>query len=121
MVDDHACDQPGMDNPKYRMWNLRTNRLVWKAYLSGGANPDIAVPARRADLSGLAPAWLGVGTLDPLFTEGIEYARRLVEFGVPCDVDTVRGAFHGFDAVAPSAPVSRAFFERQCEVLQQYL
>ncbi|GAB4975117.1 hypothetical protein MAHJHV57_54280 [Mycobacterium avium subsp. hominissuis] len=31
------------------------------AYL-GDADPHVAVPARRDDLSGLPPAWIGVGT-----------------------------------------------------------
>jgi hypothetical protein len=37
-----------------RMWNDSSNRLGWKAYL--GADPNLAVPARREDLSGLPPA-----------------------------------------------------------------
>ncbi|MEB4208664.1 alpha/beta hydrolase [Mycobacterium sp. 94-17] len=118
MVDDRSCDRPGMENPNYRLWNPKANRLGWAAYLRG-ADPDVAVPARQVDLTGLAPAWLGVGTLDPLHDEGVAYAHRLTAAGVPCEIDTVTGAFHGFDLVAPAAGVSRAFFDRQCSVLRK--
>ena len=33
---------------------------------SNGADPDEAAPARRPDLSGLPPAWIGVGNVGPL-------------------------------------------------------
>jgi acetyl esterase/lipase len=117
MVDDRSCDRPGLRNRRYRMWNPNTNRLGWTAYLNG-ADPQVAVPSRHDDLSGLPPAWIGVGTLDPLYDENVEYARRLKEAGVACDLDIVTGAFHGFDIVAPAAGVSRAFFDRQCEALR---
>ena len=118
MVDDRSCDRPGVRNRRYRMWNPNTNRLGWTAYLNG-ADPQVAVPSRHDDLSGLPPAWIGVGTLDPLHDENVEYARRLEDAGVACDLDIVTGAFHGFDIVAPSAGVSRAFFDRQCEALRK--
>lgn len=118
MVDDRSCDRPGVRNRRYRMWNPNTNRLGWTAYLNG-ADPQVAVPSRHDDLSDLAPAWIGVGTLDPLHDENVEYARRLEDAGVACDLDIVTGAFHGFDIVAPFAGVSRAFFDRQCEVLRK--
>lgn len=116
MIDDRSPDRPGITNPLHRMWTERTNRLGWDAYLRN-ADPARAVPARRTDLSGLPPAWVGVGTLDPLHDEGVEYARRLQSAGVSCTLDVVPGAFHGFDAVAPKAGVSRRFFDRQCEIL----
>ncbi|OBH62488.1 alpha/beta hydrolase [Mycobacterium sp. E2479] len=116
MVDDRA----GVDNPNYRMWNLKCDRLGWAAYLKG-IDPEAAVPSRRVDLTGVAPAWVGVGTLDPLYDEDVEYARRLLAAGVPCDLDIVAGAFHGFDMIAPSAGVSRAFFDRQCAALRTVL
>jgi acetyl esterase/lipase len=118
MVDDRSCDRPGVRNQRYRLWNPNTNRLGWTAYLNG-ADPEVAVPSRHDDLSGLPPAWIGVGTLDPLHDENVEYARRLKDAGVACEIDIVSGAFHGFDIVAPTAGVSRAFVDRQCEALQK--
>jgi acetyl esterase/lipase len=118
MVDDEAGHRPGAVGRHSRMWNETTNRIGWESYLRG-ADREVAVPIRRRDLGGLPPAWLGVGTVDPLHGEGTAYARRLQEAGVPCELDVVPGAFHGFDAVAPGAAVSRDFFERQCRALER--
>jgi acetyl esterase/lipase len=116
MLDDRSSDRPGKGSRHYRMWNLQTNRLGWSAYL-GGADRRVAVPARHTDLAGLPPAWIGVGTLDPLYEECLEYAHRLKASGVECNVEIVDGAFHGFDMVARTAGVSRTFFDRQCQAL----
>lgn len=95
-----------------RLWNAESNRLGWCAYL-GDAAPDEVAPARRGDLSGLAPAWIGVGTLDVLHDEAVRYAHRLQAAGVRTELSTVPGAFHGFDAVAPKTVVARNFIRAQ--------
>ncbi|OBA60346.1 alpha/beta hydrolase [Mycobacterium sp. 1100029.7] len=105
------------ENPDYRLWNTRSNQFGWTAYL-GDADPQLAVPARRDDLSGLAPAWIGVGTHDLFHDEDLAYAERLRGAGVSCQVETIPGAFHGFDLVAPKVGVSQRFFDTQCEVLR---
>jgi acetyl esterase/lipase len=104
------------EKPNYRLWNTRSNHFGWTAYL-GDADPQVAVPARRDDLSGLAPAWIGVGTHDLFHDEDLAYAERLRRASVPCDVQIIPGAFHGFDLVAPKLAVSQRFFDSQCEVL----
>jgi len=50
--------------------------------------------------------------------ENREYAERLRQDGVPCALEVVPGAFHGFDLLAPKAGVSRRFFESQCAALR---
>ena len=101
---------------EYRLWSPRSNRFGWAAYL-GATDPEVAVPARRDDLTGLAPAWIGVGTCDLLHDEALTYAERLRSAGVPCHVEVVPGAFHSFDRAAPKAQVSREFFAAQCAAL----
>lgn len=119
MLDDRTVD-PALDQPGFRLWNTASNRVGWTSYL-GGADPDVAVPARRADLAGLPPAWLGVGTLDLFHDEDIAYAARLAEAGVPCEVQEVPGAFHGFDGIAPKASISQAYFDSKCASLSRAL
>lgn len=94
----------------------KSDRLGWQAYLKG-ADRQSAVPARHDDLSNLAPAWVGVGTVDPLYGRDVEYAHRLRDAGVACQLDVVDGAFHGFDIIASKTPVAQSFFDRQCEAL----
>ncbi|CDO86498.1 alpha/beta hydrolase fold protein [Mycobacterium triplex] len=108
------------EKPTYRLWNTHSNRFGWTAYL-GDADPRVAVPARRDDLSGLAPAWIGVGTHDLFHDEDLAYAERLRAAGVPCEVEIIPGAFHGFDLVAPKVQVSQRFFDSQCETLRAAL
>lgn len=119
MLDDRTVAKADVAH-SYRMWTERSNRFGWDSYL-GDADPDVAVPARRRDLAGLPPAWIGVGTADLFCDEDIAYAERLRDAGVPCDLDVVPQAFHVFDRLAPRTPVARAFFDSQCEALRKAL
>ena len=132
MLDDRTDDSAAADPRMLRLWNGRSNRLGWGMYLGAGtagpaATPlddaalELAVPARRADLSGLPPAWIGVGTLDLFHSENVEYARRLTEAGVLVELHVVAGAYHGFDIAEPKAAVSRDFTARQIDALKQML
>lgn len=117
MLDDRSVGRQ-FDHPGHRLWTQESNRFGWSAYL-GGADPEVAVPARRRDVNGLPPAWVGVGTLDLFHDEDIAYAQRLQAAGVPCDIEVVPGAFHGFDGIAPKSAVARGFFESQCTMLRR--
>jgi acetyl esterase/lipase len=85
-------------------WTADSNKFGWTSLLGvppGGASvPEGAVPARVADLSGLPPAFVGVGSLDLFAEEDIEYAKRLLLAGVPTKLMVVPGAIHGFDSMA---------------------
>ena len=118
MLDDRNTSAFGVAaNPNHRMWSPRSNQFGWAAYL-GNADPQVAVPARHEDLSGLPPAWIGVGSHDLFHDEDLVYAERLKDAGVPAEVEVVPGAFHGFDLVVPKARVSQRFFASQCDVLR---
>lgn len=92
-----------LDRRGVRLWNNASNHFGWRSYLEGEPGSvdvsELAAPARAQDLSGLPPAWIGVGSLDLFADEDIEYARRLREAGVPCDLEVVEGAFHGFEVI----------------------
>jgi acetyl esterase/lipase len=118
-LDDRTVSNPAVAR-NYRLLNERGNRFGWASYL-GGADPDVAVPARRTDLAGLPAAWIGVGTVDLLYEEAVAYAERLRSASVPCHLEVVQGAFHSFDRVHARAPVSRAYFDSQCEALRAAL
>ena len=120
MLDDRSSTAEGIDGSGHRLWTQTSNGYGWSSYL-GDADPNVAVPSRREDLSGLPPAWLGVGTLDLFHDEDVVYAERLRTAGVPCQLEIVHGAFHGFDGIAPKAPVSRAFTKSQIDFLRQTL
>jgi acetyl esterase/lipase/amino acid transporter len=116
MLDDRTTD-PALDRRGFRLWNSASNRIGWRSYLQG-ADPAVAVPARRTDLAGLPPAWLGVGTLDLFHDEDLAYAERLRGAGVPCELHVVPGAFHGFDALAPRTSIARAYLDATCAAMR---
>jgi acetyl esterase/lipase len=55
MLDDRSAVTPGMADRRHGPWNQSANKFGWSAYL-GNADPNVAVPARHGDLTGLAPA-----------------------------------------------------------------
>jgi acetyl esterase/lipase len=95
------------------VWTAASNHFGWQCFLGvapGGANvPTRAVPARTRDLKGLPAAFIGVGTIDLFVDEDIEYAKRLIDAGVPVDLIVVPGAFHGFDSRARDTSVAKHF------------
>ncbi|MDY6808574.1 MAG: alpha/beta hydrolase [Actinomycetota bacterium] len=118
MLDDRtAADGPSPMESRLRMWNSSSNRFGWSSYL-GGAAPEIVAPARREDLAGLAPAWIGAGDLDLFHDEDVAYAKQLRESGVDCDLEVIPGAYHAFDLMQTKAPVSREFFRMQTAALR---
>ena len=59
------------------------------------------------DLSGVAPAWLGLAELDPLVEEGIAYADRLRLAGVQVDLEIYRGVVHEFIKMGRAIPEAK--------------
>jgi acetyl esterase/lipase len=112
MLDDRTCDREGMDDDAHRLWDQRSNRFGWDAYL-GDADRSVAVPGRRDDLAGLPPTWIGVGTLDLFHDEDVAYAGRLRDAGIAVDLEVTPGGFHAFDLLAPRTGVSRQFYDSQ--------
>jgi len=125
MLDDRTTTRTDIDTSKSIVWSAGSNAYGWSCYLgtkaAGADVADYAAPARRKDLSGLAPAWIGVGSFDVLRDESILYAKSLREAGVPCEFQLVEGAFHGFDALKPKANVVRRFRESQFTSLRRAL
>lgn len=127
MLDDRTATRVELDAIDHPVWNNAANRVGWTALLLGTARPGddevpaAAAPARRADLSGLPPTWIGVGDIDLFYGEDVAYARRLEAAGVPVVLDVVPGAPHGFDTLGVDAPVSAAFMERALWWLREQL
>jgi acetyl esterase/lipase len=106
-------------------WSPASNRFGWTAYLGREPRisdaPEYAAPARRTQLAGLAPAWIGVGDLDLFYPESVEYADNLTMSGVPCTLLTVPGMYHGADGIAPKAKSMQEFRLSMMEHLRAHL
>lgn len=123
MLDDRTALRPDLDDGSNVTWNQESNRYGWESYLGRKCGeqdlPEYAVPARRRDLSGLPPAWIGVGTVDLFHDEAVAYAQRLRECGVKCELQIVPGAFHGFDVFDPQPQVVQDFRRSQISALRR--
>jgi acetyl esterase/lipase len=89
------------------MWSRESNAFGWRSYLgerygTDDVPPD-AVPARAAELAGLPPTFISVGTADCLRDESIDFAARLCRAGVSTELHVYAGAIHGFDMFADCA------------------
>ncbi len=123
MLDDRTGSSRAVAPPVGSLlWTPARNRLGWSAFLGQEAGTDgvpvAAVPARTADLAGLPPAWIGVGSIDLFVQEDIDYGRRLIEAGVATELLVVSGAFHGFDLLAPEASPSARFRRSRIDALR---
>ena len=80
---------------------------AWAHYLGHGAATAQHVPAQRANLEGLPPAFISCAEIDPCRDEAIDYANRLLHAYVHTELHVVAATFHGFDSVVPEWIVSR--------------
>jgi acetyl esterase/lipase len=71
-----------------------------------------ASPLRAADLSNLPPALVVTCEFDPLRDEGLDYARRLIEAGVPTELHHYPGTFHGSIIAVNAAVTQRMLADR---------
>jgi len=94
------------------LWDGRSNRAGWTALLGarrGTENVDPAsAPARAADLSGLPPLFVDVGSTEALRDDALGYTARVWDAGGQAELHVWSGAFHSFDLWVPAAAVSQA-------------
>ncbi len=99
------------------IWNRQDNRNGWRAYVGNAAGgTDVspyAAAFRATDLTNLPAAYIAVGSHEVFLDEDVEYALRLARAGIPVELHVYPRAFHGWDALMPTAAISqRAAAER---------
>ena len=123
MLDDRAvtATDPNSYTGEY-IWTADSNRFGWTALLGqqpGGPDTSPYASAARADhLEGLPPTFIGVGSIDLVLEEDLEYARRLMRAGVLTELHVYPGAYHAFD-IAKDAKVTQSFIRNQLEALKR--
>ncbi len=122
MLDAATAGRAELDPLRHSVWSNASNRFAWGAYLRGLADPaqtPYAIPAACADLSGLPPAWVGVGTCDLFLDEDRAYAARLAAAGVPVTYEEVAGGIHAFDM--DDNALGRAFTAAQIAFAREHV
>ncbi len=75
---------------------------------ASGRAPDFrGAPLLAEDFSGLPPALILVGAYDVLRDDGVAYAERLIEAGVPATLVEYSGLSHGFISMAATSSGGR--------------
>jgi acetyl esterase/lipase len=125
MIDDRNLTPSSHALTDPRVWNRASNHRGWRAYLGqepgGDGVSPYAAAARAADLTGLPPAYIPVGTCDLFLDENIAYAQRLLQSGVPVELHLHPGAFHGSENLAPSAALSQRMLAERYHALRRAL
>ncbi|WP_433544110.1 alpha/beta hydrolase (plasmid) [Streptomyces sp. CA-294286] len=111
MLDDRHPTFSGRQLSGADVWDLTSHATAWKALLGDRyGSPDVpahAAPARAADLAGLPPAYLDVGSADMLRDEGVAYANAIWRSGGQAELHVWPGGCHGFDSLAPHSALTR--------------
>jgi acetyl esterase/lipase len=125
MLDDRNQTASSHELDGEGVWDRTSNLTGWRALLGirqGG--PDVspyAAPARAADLSGLPPAFLDVGSAETFRDETIDYAARIWRAGGAAELHVWPGGFHGFELLAPGAALSRTARAARLDWLRRLL
>ncbi|GLY90788.1 alpha/beta hydrolase [Actinoallomurus iriomotensis] len=122
MLDDRTALRRDHQGRGDLLWTPRSNTYAWTCYLGheprAGEPRPYAAAARREDLTGLPPAWIGVGDLDLFYDEDVDYARRLREAGVRADLRVEPGMYHAAEVrLQATVPSMRAFQQAMFDAL----
>ncbi|MBF6353101.1 alpha/beta hydrolase [Nocardia higoensis] len=96
-------------------------RWYWQQYAPHGTDSPYLVPSKADSLAGLPPAVVATAELDPPCSAGEDYARRLVEAGVPVTAHRFDGLFHGFltfPSLALTGPAREQVWTMMRDVLE---
>jgi acetyl esterase/lipase len=125
MLDDRNQTPSSYELDRQGMWDRTSNLTGWRALLGpaqGGPDvPVYAAPARAADLSGLPPAYLDVGSVETFRDEVLDYAARIWRAGGVAELHVWPGGYHGFESLAPAAAISVAARQTRLDWLRRLL
>lgn len=103
---------PSMANWGQRYLILSTPTTLWfRDNLNGPAPDDPAVSPLLADLTGLPPALVQIGTADPLLDDSLFMANRWRAAGNEAELQVYPGGVHAFDMF--DLAIARASLARQ--------
>jgi acetyl esterase/lipase len=111
MLDDRQ-QTPSMQSEGLYVWAHGSNEFGWRSYLGdlygSDDTPPYAAAARETNLAGLPPTCVVVGSIDGFRDEDIDYAQRLNQAGVPCELHVIAGLPHAYLLVPGALAVQLA-------------
>jgi acetyl esterase/lipase len=111
MLDDRQTT-PSIGATGLYIWGGESNEFGWRSYLGDiyGSDdvPPYAAASRAGELSGLPPGCVVVGSIDGFRDEDVDYALRLNQAGVPCELHVIAGLPHAYQMAPDSQAVRLA-------------
>lgn len=120
-VTDFAFTTPSYsENADGKLLTRGAMEWFWAHYL-GAQSDDIEYlcPGRRADLSGLPPAYVATAEYDPLRDEGEAYAAKLEAAGVPVTRKRFDGLLHDFLWTLGATPVGAPILDEVADAVRK--
>ncbi len=112
-------------NKKYTdtpMWNSSLSAKLLPMMKLDPESPSYLYfsPVEAESLEGLPPAYIETAEFDCLHDDGILYAKRLREAGIPVELHETEGTMHGFDIVE-KAPTTKAALASRIDYMHKML
>ncbi len=108
-VTDRAQHYPSLIEYQYATWPREANIRMWKLYLDGyePTAADYAVPMEHESFPPYPKTYLEAAEMDILCDQDLAYAGKMKEAGVEVALQTVPGAYHGYDGDVTNSLVRR--------------
>lgn len=107
------------------VWTKTLNRLGWTTSQGGQdlASDEMRFfsPALVADVSGLPPTFILVGSLDLFVNEAVDFTNKLISQGVPTELHIINGVPHTFEILNPNSASSQEFFRLRNNAIQKMI
>jgi len=103
------------------IWDRQANIESWRWYLGDSKDPALACPTYEANISGLPPVFLDVGSCDLFRDEVSEFAAKLEGAKVPVEFHLYPGAFHASELFAPKALLSRRIWANRFAAISKII
>jgi acetyl esterase len=114
--------ESGLANAEGKILTREAMKWFWGHYLSGGADPKSpAISPLNADLKGVPPARLIVGTLDPLLDDSKMFAAKLKAAGVPTTLTIYQDMPHVFVQLSAMLDGGKKGVAEACGALKEAL
>jgi acetyl esterase/lipase len=125
MIDDRNDTYSSRQMAGLGVWDRTSNETGWTALLGATrGGPEVsqyAAPARAADLAGLPPAFIDVGSAETFRDEAVAYASRIWQAGGAAELHVWPGGFHGYSIMVPQAALSQESVAAQRNWLRRVL
>ena len=96
------------------MWNSTLSSRIAPMTRADRSRPDFVYysPVEAESFRELPPAYIETAEFDCLHDDGILYAEKLCQAGIPVILNETQGTMHGFDIVQKAKTTEKALEER---------